>query len=108
MARRNRALIRRRRSMGCRERERSADHVGKALGGGQPVELGGREPARLGELVVERDLARDPARRERQDHEMALDLAVAVARNDLAMAREAERLDDEAGLLLHLADDRLV
>ena len=53
-------------------------------------------------------LAREPARGERQDDEMALDLAGGVAGDRLAIAGKPDRLDLERGLLLHFADDRFL
>ena len=47
------------------------------------------------EFLVELRLARDPARGERQDHEMPLDLVLGVARHHLAVAGERDRLDGE-------------
>ena len=43
----------------------------------RPGKLGGREPARVVELFVELDLAREPARGKTQDDEMPLDAVLA-------------------------------
>src|SRR5437764_1427799 len=88
--------------------ERGGHDGGEARRRRQAFELGRAHPARFGEFVVEARLAGDPARGEWQDDEMALDTVVAVARDSLAEARERHRLDRDAGLLHHLALDRLV
>src|SRR5207247_8426192 len=56
----------------------------------------------------ERDLARKPARRKGEDHEMPLGASLAVTRDYFAVAGERERFDREAGLLPDLAHERLV
>src|SRR5262245_32919343 len=53
--------------------------LGKPFGGFQLGELAELEPARVRELLVELRLARDPARREAQDDEMAERPPVPVA-----------------------------
>ena len=62
-------------------------------------------PLGFGQFLVERNLAGDPARRERQNHEMPFDPAGGIARDRLAIAGERHRLDVEAGFLADLADD---
>src|ERR1700716_1678216 len=106
MARRGRAGCRG--ATSARDRESRPDDVGEALGRGKTLELGRCEPMGFRQLLVEHDVAGNPARREGQNNEVALDLVVAVARDHLAMAGEPERLDVERGLLAYLADDRLV
>jgi hypothetical protein len=59
------------------------------------------------EFGVQRWLARAPARRKSEDDEMALDAAVGIARDHLAVAGDRDRLDGKAGFFGDLADDRL-
>src|SRR3981189_1138401 len=106
MARRGRAGCRGVTS--ARNRESRPDDVGEALGRGKTLDLGRTEPKGFRQLLVEHDVAGNPARREGQNHEVALDLVVAVARDHLAMAGEPQRLDVERGLLAPLADAPLV
>src|SRR3981189_3532231 len=106
MARRGRAGCRG--ATSARDRESRPDDVGAAMGRGQALELGRREPMGFRQLLVEHDVAGNPARREGEDHEVALDLVVAVARDHLAMADKPERLALARGLLAPLADAPLV
>ena len=53
-----------------------SDDFGKAFGGFQSGELGWRQPVRFGELLVERNVAGDPARGKGQNDKMPFDLAV--------------------------------
>ena len=61
---------------------------------------------RLGEFLVERNLALDPARRERQNDEMPLDPPVGVADDGLPESDQFERRNFEAGFLADLAYNR--
>ena len=70
---------------------------------------GRAQPAQFGQLLQQRHaFAGNPAAGERQDDEMPPDPAVVVALDVLAIAGERDRLDRDAGLLRHLAHDRLV
>src|SRR5436853_7474528 len=62
----------------------------------QGGELGRVDPERLAEFVVEHRLAAEPAGGEGEDDEMALDPAVGVAADDVAVAGERDRLDPKA------------
>ena len=70
---------------------------------------GRAQPAQFGQFLEQRHaFAGNPAAGKAQDDEMARHAAGLVARDELAMARERDRLDRDAGFLRHLAHDRLV
>src|SRR5258705_2359088 len=65
-------------------------------------------PTPLAQLLIEHRLTCNPARRKRQDHEMALDPILLIENDGLAEARQCHRLDGEARFLAHFARHRLV
>src|SRR5262245_6658604 len=98
---------------------------GPSVDGRQPLERGGHNarksgrcfqrgdltlinPAPLTQLLIEHWLARDPSRRKRQDHEMALHAVLLIAHDCFAEARQCDRLNSEARFLAHFTRYRLV
>src|SRR5712671_7612138 len=61
------------------------------------------DPACFAEFLIADRFARNPARRERQDHEMAFDAVVPVAGDGFAKPRKRDRLDGAAGFLADFA-----
>jgi hypothetical protein len=87
------------------DRRRGRHDSGKPLGSLKACELGGLEPVRLSEFVIERNLAGDEASGERQYDEMPFYPSGLVAPDRLAIPGKSERLDLEPGLFADLAHD---
>jgi hypothetical protein len=86
---------------------RHGDNVEESLGSVKSAKLGRLEPLRLGQFIVERNFACDPARGEGENDEVPLDPSGGIALDHLAIACQHERLDFEAGLFADLADHRV-
>src|SRR5437764_1113424 len=65
-------------------------------------------PEPFAQLFIEHRLTCNPARRKRQDHEMALDAVLLIAHDGLAEARQRYGLYREARFLAHFARHRLM
>src|SRR5262249_53635941 len=85
------------------QRHRIGDDLAETRSGVEACEHGGIEPHRLGKLLAERRLARDPPCRERQDDEMPFDPTIAIPCDGFAIAGERHPLHDKPRLLTDFA-----
>lgn len=82
--------------------------LGKPVGGFKSGKFRRQKPTRLGQFLVENNVAGDPSRREGENDEMSLDPAFGVARDHLAITGQRQWLDFEARFLADFAGHRLL